>query len=272
MKNLKRKLAVALLSGITLITTACSGAASNEEIVKKVYESSTNIKSADMDIDLDMELSADGQNLKTSMKGKTSFIADPLAMNMDIATSAFGNEVKLKAYFKDNYMYISNPDKEGEWIKTNNEQLVKQIQEQQKNLTSDKMAEIFKNSSDKIKVEEKDGKYHVTYNGDGSEYKDIFISALGSTIQDPAALEKIKNNTTFKKVIVTYVVEKDSYKPVEQIMDMELDITDSGKTANTKIKGTTKYSNVNNVKEIVLPEEAKSAKDLADLEKESKSE
>ncbi|MBF0716108.1 DUF6612 family protein [Gemelliphila palaticanis] len=268
MKNLKRKLAIALLSGITLITTACGSSVSNEEVIKKVYESANNIKSADIELDLDMELALKDQSLKTSMKGKTSFISEPLAMSMDVITTAFQGEMKIKAYFKDNYMYISNPVKEGEWIKTDNEQLVKQIQEQQKNLTSDKIVEIFKNSSDKIKVDEKDGKYHVTYSGDGSEYKDIFITALSSTIQDPAALENIKNNTKFKKVNVTYVVDKNNYTPIEQKVDMELEITEAGNTANTKIKGTTKYSNVNNVKEIVLPEEAKNAKSLEELEKE----
>ena len=66
----------------------------------------------------------------------------------------------------------------------------------------------------------------------------------------------------FKNVSIKLVVTKD-YVPVNNEVTMELATKNTPTPTTMKIKQIIKYSNVNNVKEISLPDEVKNAKEVA---------
>mgnify|MGYP006969893696 FL=1 len=70
------------------------------------------------------------------------------------------------------------------------------------------------------------------------------------------------NNVDFKNVTIKLVVTKD-YTPVTNEVNMELATKNTSTPTTMKIKQNIQYSNVNNVKEINLPDEVKNAKEVA---------
>ena len=70
------------------------------------------------------------------------------------------------------------------------------------------------------------------------------------------------NNVDFKNVSIKLVVTKD-FTPVNNEVSMELASKNTPTPTTMKIKQIIKYSNVNNVKEIKLPDEVKNAKEVA---------
>ena len=75
-------------------------------------------------------------------------------------------------------------------------------------------------------------------------------------------LKSAFNNVDFKNVTIKLVVTKD-YTPVANEVNMELATKNTPTPTTMKIKQNIQYSNVNNVKEINLPDEVKNAKEVA---------
>ena len=69
------------------------------------------------------------------------------------------------------------------------------------------------------------------------------------------------NNVDFKNVSIKLVTTKD-FIPVNNEVTMELATKNTSTPTTMKVKQNIKYSNVNNVKEINLPDKVKNAKEV----------
>ena len=126
---------------------------------------------------------------------------------------------------------------------------------------SQTILEFYKKIAKDFKKTEENGNYVLTYTGSGDQFKDLMVAVANASSGNEVNASAF-NNVDFKNVTIKLVVTKD-YTPVTNEVNMELATKNTSTPTTMKIKQNIQYSNVNNVKEIKLPDEVKNAKEVA---------
>lgn len=257
MKISLKKLLFIVLTVLSMIFIGACGKKSDtekKEIIEKFIEVSKNIKSADMVINMKMEQKGD-KDSKTAtieMSMDASIIEEPLAIKLELGIP-FQN-TKLKMYIKDGYIYILNPAN-NQWAK----QLINdEINKQFKGLLSNsyELYDVMKDNIDKIDIEEKDGNYIISISKDSEFLKEAILKQLSNM---NTAGNQIGDNVNIDNITVTYIVDKNTYSMISSNNTFDMNLINNVKVAVTI---DAKYSNLNNVKEIAIPEEALKAQEI----------
>ena len=205
---------------------------------------STDITAA---MKLEQKNSTSPAGISMEVTGNMSIILEPnLAMKMDFTIPAVNN--KLSMYIKDGYSYVQNPS-DNQWIKQSNKGFEEQFKKMyaQSNLIYDFLVKNL----DKIDLSEKGGNYILTM----KDFKEILKNE--SSILDPTG----KGLDGFEDMVMSFTVDKKTFLPVN--------VTMTGTINEGPIKMNfsfdLKYSNINNVKEIIIPKEALEAKETLEV-------
>ena len=173
---------------------------------------------------------------------------------------AQGQSQTLELYIKDGTAYAKSTG-QNEWVKSSNNNITAQFENLKKIANSDKILEFYKKIAKDFKKTEENGNYVLTYTGNGEQFKDLMV-AIANASSGSEVTASAFNNVDFKNVSIKLVVTKD-FTPVNNEVSIELASKDTPTPTTMKIKQIIKYSNVNNVKEINLPDEVKNAKEVA---------
>lgn len=249
-KSLKKSLFILLTLLSVFFIVACGDKLSKKEVIEKFIESDKNIKSADLTITMKIEQknSTNPAGISMEASGYLSVILEPaLAMKMDI-TVPFSNN-KLAMYMKDDYSYIQNPNN-NQWIKQSNKGFGEQFTKLY--AQSNAMYDFLLKNIDKIDLSEKDGNYLLTI----KDFKEILKKEF--SVLDPTG----KGLDGFEDMVLTFTVDKKTFLPVN--FTMVGAINEGGIKMNFSFEA--KYSNINNVKEIIIPKEALEAKEQKTIE------
>ena len=249
-KSLKKSLFILLTLLSVFFIVACGDKLSKKEVIEKFIESDKNIKSADLTITMKIEQknSTNPAGISMEASGDLSVILEPaLAMKMDI-TVPFSNN-KLAMYMKDDYSYIQNPNN-NQWIKQSNKGFGEQFTKLY--AQSNAMYDFLLKNIDKIDLKEKDGNYLLII----KNFKDLFKS-----LNIPESQFDM-----FNDISMTFEIDKKTFLPITFTMLGAI------KVENIKMDFTfkAKYSNINNVKEIIVPKEALEAKEEKSVEEQLK--
>ena len=163
-------------------------------------------------------------------------------------------------YINDGTAYAKSTG-QNEWVKSSNNNITAQFENLKKIANSDQILEFYKKIAKDFKKTEENGNYVLTYSGNGDQFKDLMV-AIANASSGSEVTASAFNNVDFKNVSIKLVVTKD-FTPVNNEVTMELATKDTSNPTTMKIKQIIKYSNVNNVKEINLPDEVKNAKEVA---------
>ena len=259
-KSLKKYLLLIATVILSVTLAACSMGASTEQIVNKSVESSKNIKSTDFEATSSSEIliGEQTQTIENTVSG--SLILEPLTMKATTNVKAQGQSQTLELYIKDGTAYAKSTG-QNEWVKSSNNNITAQFENLKKIANSDKILEFYKKIAKDFKKTEENGNYVLTYTGNGEQFKDLMV-AIANASSGSEVTASAFNNVDFKNVSIKLVVTKD-FTPVNNEVTMELATKDTSNPTTMKIKQIIKYSNVNNVKEINLPDEVKNAKEVA---------
>ena len=256
MKKSLKKLLFILLTLLSIIfIVACGEKASKKEVVEKFVENSKNMKSTDITAVMKMEQknSTGPAGISMEFTGNMSIILEPnLAMKMDFTIPAVNN--KLSMYLKDGFSYVQNPG-DNQWIKQSNKAFEEQFKKAY--AQSNVLYDFLVKNIDKIDLSEKGGNYILTM----KDFKEILKNE--SSVLDPTG----KGLDGFEDMVLSFTVDKKTFLPVN--FTMVGAINEGGIKMNFSFEVT--YSNINNVKEIIVPKEALEAKEsLEVLEEEVK--
>ena len=249
-KSLKKSLFILLTLLSVFFIVACGNKLSKKEVIEKFIESDKNIKSADLTITMKIEQknSTNPAGISMEASGYLSVILEPaLAMKMDI-TVPFSNN-KLAMYMKDDYSYIQNPNN-NQWIKQSNKGFGEQFTKLY--AQSNAMYDFLLKNIDKIDLKEKGGNYLLII----KNFKDLFKS-----LNIPESQFDM-----FNDISMTFEIDKKTFLPITFTMSGAI------KVENIKMDFAfeAKYSNINNVKEIIIPKEALEAKEEKSVEEQLK--
>ena len=259
-KSLKKYLLLIATVILSVTLAACGMGTSAEQIVNKSVESSKNIKSTDFEATNQSEILVGEQNQTIENTVSGSLIMDPLAMKATTDVKAQGQSQTLELYIKDETAYAKSTGQDG-WVKSSNNNITAQFENLKKIANSDKILEFYKKIAKDFKKTEENGNYVLTYTGNGDQFKDLMV-AIANASSGSEVTASAFDNVDFKNVSIKLVVTKD-FTPVNNEVTMELATKDTSNPTTMKIKQIIKYSNVNNVKEINLPDEVKNAKEVA---------
>ena len=109
-----------------------------------------------------------------------------------------------------------------------------------------------------VKVEEKGSNYEATYSGVDDSAKEALKKMIISNQPDA---EKVLKNMEIEKLDIKYVVDKNTFYPTEFEMKSVMKISEGNQSVSFDMEMKVKYSDINKVKEIVIPDEVKNAKD-----------
>ena len=259
-KSLKKYLLIIATVILSVTLAACSTGASAEQIVNKSIESSKNIKSTDFTATNSSEILVGEQTQTVENTVSGSLIMEPLTMKATTDVKAQGQSQTLELYIKDGTAYAKSTG-QNEWVKSSNNAITAQFENLKKIANSDQILEFYKKISKDFKKTEENGNYVLTYTGNGDQFKELMVAIANASSGNEVTASAFAG-IDFKNVSIKLVVTKD-YVPVNNEVTMELATKNTPTPTTMKIKQIIKYSNVNNVKEISLPDEVKNAKEVA---------
>ena len=259
-KSLKKYLLIIANVILSVTLAACSTGASAEQIVNKSIESSKNIKSTDFTATNSSEILVGEQTQTVENTVSGSLIMEPLTMKATTDVKAQGQSQTLELYIKDGTAYAKSTG-QNEWVKSSNNAITAQFENLKKIANSDQILEFYKKISKDFKKTEENGNYVLTYTGNGDQFKELMVAIANASSGNEVTASAFAG-VDFKNVSIKLVVTKD-YVPVNNEVTMELATKNTPTPTTMKIKQIIKYSNVNNVKEISLPDEVKNAKEVA---------
>lgn len=161
--------------------------------------------------------------------------------------------LKMTSFIKDNTMYIQNPV-DNQWFK---QSLTDEIASQFKGYMTNSAViyDAMRNNIDKIDIDEKGGNYIISISKDSEFLKDAMKKQLANT---NTAAGQIGNDVKIENIAVKYIVDKNTY--LESSSTVSFDFEMQGMKMSMEMDA--KMSNINNVTDIVIPEEVLNAKEI----------
>ena len=250
--SLKKLLFVVLTVFSVIFIGACGKSkVDKKEVIEKFIAASESTKSGDMLVNMKMTQNQNGNKSDMEMTMNVSLILEPIAMKMEMEMPA--QNLKMTSFIKDNTMYIQNPV-DNQWFK---QSLTDEIASQFKGYMTNSAViyDAMRNNIDKIDIDEKGGNYIISISKDSEFLKDAMKQQLAST---NTAGAQIGDDVKIENIAVKYIVDKNTY--LESSSTVSFDFEMQGMKMSMEMDA--KMSNINNVTDIVIPEEVLNAKEI----------
>ena len=250
--SLKKLLFVVLTIFSVIFIGACGKSnIDKKEVIEKFIAASESTKSGDMLVNMKMTQNQNGNKSDMEMTMNVSLILEPIAMKMEMAIPS--QNLKMNSFIKDNTMYIQNPV-DNQWVK---QTLTDEIASQFKGYMTNSAViyDAMRNNIDKIDIDEKGGNYIISISKDSEFLKDAMKQQLAST---NTAGAQIGDDVKIENIAVKYIVDKNTY--LESSSTVSFDFEMQGMKMSMEMDA--KMSNINNVTDIVIPEEVLNAKEI----------
>ena len=247
-KSLKKILFTVLTVFAVFFVVACGNKEdakiNKEEVIKNFLEANNNIKSGDMLVNTTIFPKNGGEPMNVTVG--VSLIVDPLTLKMTMETK--GQNIKINTFIKDDTIYVQNPV-DNTWVK---QTLPEEVYNQFKNIANNNIDnyELFKDNLDKIDIKEKDGNYLISIVKD----TDFLKEAIKKQNSNMGILGQ-GENFEVDNITLEYVVDKETYFTKSFVTSFETKIQGQ----DVKLSTSTEFSNINNIKEIAIPEEVLNA-------------
>ena len=248
--SLKKLLFVVLTVFSVIFIGACGKSKiDKKEVIEKFIAASESMKSGDMLVNMKMTQNGNKNNIEMTMD--VSLILEPIAMKMEMAIPS--QNLKMNSFIKDNTMYIQNPV-DNQWVK---QTLTDEIASQFKGYMTNSNAtyDVMRDNIDKIDIDEKDENYIISISKDSEFLKDAMKKQLANT---NTAAGQIGNDVKIENIAVKYIVDKNTYLLSSSIVSFDFEM----QGMKMSMEMDAKMSNINNVTDIVIPEEALNAKEI----------
>lgn len=248
--SLKKLLFLVLTVFSVMFVGACGKSKINkEEVINKFVEVSKDMKSANMLMDIKM--SQKGSKESINMSIDSAIILEPLEMKLEMTVP--NQPTKIDLYIKDGYMYVLDP-LSNQWMK---QKVTDLVNEQFKGYMTNSLYiyDVMKDNIDKMDVDEKDGDYIISISKNSEFLKDAMKKQL-SNMNTPGS--QLGEQIEIDNIAIQYIVDKNTYLVKNSIMSFDVAMNGEKITINLD----TKFSNINEVKEISIPEETKNAEEI----------
>ena len=241
-KSLKKILFTILTVFAVFFVVACGNKEdakiNKEEVLQKNVEATNNIKSGNKLVTAKVDIKG-GATIEYTFD--ISLIKDPFALKTILG--AKGEDVKITTFIKDGMMYVTSTE-DDTWEQ---QAIPEETIEEYKNILNDSIEiyEVLKDNLDKISIKEDGGNYIISAAKNSDFLNEYLKSSLSDTIGQNTDLKP--NNATLE-----YIIDKETYFTKSLVLTFDAEVQGQ----KLKAKTETTFSNINNVEEITVPEEA----------------
>ena len=156
MKRIKRILMALAICSLSITAVGCSsnGKMSNEDIVKKISESSKSVKSSKANIESKVAFNLGGKDIATSVTMEAESISEPLTVKITGKTQTFGKSFDMNMYITEGNIYLQNINTK-EWMNVKDENIKKTLEGRKNSANFNDVVELLNIMQKNVKVEEK---------------------------------------------------------------------------------------------------------------------
>ena len=241
-KSLKKILFTILTVFAVFFVVACGNKGdakiNKEEVLQKNVEATNSIKSGRKVINAKVEVEG-GQPIEYIVD--SSLIKEPLAMKTIL--EAKEDNIKITTFIKDGVMYTSYPE-DNSWLKLD---ISEKDMNKFKIILNDSIEiyKVLKDNLDKISIKEDGGNYIISITKNSDFINEYIKNSMSNTIGPNTDLKA--NNATLE-----YIIDKETYFTKSFVLTFDAEVQGQKLKALTE----TTFSDINNVEEIIVPEEA----------------
>ena len=241
-KSLKKILFTILTAFAVFFVVACGNKEdakiNKEEVLQKNVEATNSIKSGRKVINAKVEVEG-GQPIEYIVD--SSLIKEPLAMKTIL--EAKEDNIKITTFIKDGVMYTSYPE-DNSWLKLD---ISEKDMNKFKIILNDSIEiyKVLKDNLDKISIKEDGGNYIISITKNSDFINEYIKNSMSNTMGQNTDLKA--NNATLE-----YIIDKETYFTKSFVLTFDAEVQGQKLKALTE----TTFSNINNVEEITVPEEA----------------
>ena len=241
-KSLKKILFTILTAFAVFFVVACGNKEdakiNKEEVLQKNVEATNSIKSGRKVINAKVEVEG-GQPIEYIVD--SSLIKEPLAMKTIL--EAKEDNIKITTFIKDGVMYTSYPE-DNSWLKLD---ISEKDMNKFKIILNDSIEiyKVLKDNLDKISIKEDGGNYIISITKNSDFINEYIKNSMSNTMGPNTDLKA--NNATLE-----YIIDKETYFTKSFVLTFDAEVQ------GQKLKALTEtiFSDINNVEEIIVPEEA----------------
>ena len=241
-KSLKKILFTILTVFAVFFVVACGNKEdakiNKEEVLQKNVEATNSIKSGRKVINAKVEVEG-GQPIEYIVD--SSLIKEPLAMKTIL--EAKEDNIKITTFIKDGVMYTSYPE-DNSWLKLD---ISEKDMNKFKIILNDSIEiyKVLKDNLDKISIKEDGGNYIISITKNSDFINEYIKNSMSNTMGPNTDLKA--NNATLE-----YIIDKETYFTKSLVLTFDAEVQGQKLKALTE----TTFSDINNVEEIIVPEEA----------------
>lgn len=233
--------------------------AENEKLVKKVIEATKSVKSTNAKIETKLNFTNPDQNVNAIITLNSSITTNPSIVKISRNEERNGQKVENIFYITDDTVYIEDVET-NTWKKAINEKFREGYNGKRKLANFEIVTEFLHAIQNKMKVSENDLNYEVTYSGSENSVNKVFSKILDSV---QTGTEELRKKLLVEKVEVKYIIDKKTFLPIECEIKAKFAYFKDGQrviSVSLDEEFTAKFSEINEVKKIIIPEEAKNGK------------
>ena len=241
-KSLKKILFTILTVFAVFFVVACGNKEdakiNKEEVLKKAAEVANDIKSGNKLVNTIMEIKG---GVTVEYIFDISLIKDPFALKTIL--EAKGEDAKITTFIKDGVMYVSNLE-DNSWLKLD---ISEKDMNKFKIILNDSIEiyKVLKDNLDKISIKEDDENYIISITKNSDFINEYIKNSMSNTMGQNTDLKA--NNATLE-----YIIDKETYFTKSFVLTFDAEVQGQKLKALTE----TTFSDINNVEEIIVPEEA----------------
>ena len=241
-KSLKKILFTVLTVFAVFFVVACGNKEdakiNKEEVLQKNVEATNSIKSGNKLVTAKVEIEG-GQTIEYIFD--ISLIKDPFAMKTIL--EAKEDNIKITTFIKDGVMYTSYPE-DNSWLKLD---ISEKDMNKFKIILNDSIEiyKVLKDNLDKISIKEDGGNYIISITKNSDFINEYIKNSMSNTMGPNTDLKA--NNATLE-----YIIDKETYFTKSLVLTFDAEVQGQKLKALTE----TTFSDINNVEEIIVPEEA----------------
>ncbi len=235
-----------------------------QEVYQKSLEASESIKSMHADFAIEQNLKTTDEepmSMKNTISITMDMVTEPMSLHqkMEMVGDAEEN-MDLEMYGAGDELYLQTPDMEGDWIFVP----VEMQEEMLAGMDSSNAMmdlEVFKDFTKEFTLEESGDEYILNLSAAGDKFSGLLKELMDQTSvagQEMGDEEGALENIDVKKIDLTLHLDKETY--YTNSFDMKLDaIMDIAGYRTVTIQNiNAKMSKVNELEEIVIPDEVRS--------------
>ncbi|WP_025785505.1 DUF6612 family protein [Sporosarcina sp. D27] len=235
-----------------------------QEVYQKSLEASESINSMHADFSIQQNMKTTGEenlSMKNDIAITMDMVTEPLSIHQQMVVEGDAEgSMDIEMYGEGDELYIQTQEMEGDWILVPAE-MQDEVLAGMDSSNAMMDLEVFKDFTEEFTLEEKGDEYILNLSASGDKFSELLKELMDQTAVGSQGMEGEEEgtmeNVEVKKIELTLHIDKETY--YTNSFDMKLDaIMDLAGYRTVAIQNiSAKMSKVNELKEIVIPDEVR---------------